>query len=169
MARFEALARGERESSFLAAYRKKKKAARDEKRRGNIRKRKRKVRRSVAKVAAVVGYEGKAGERPKIPGMWIDTVERLDQFIFQTADEAMRSVLNGTNPKPPIVRLGTRLQMAMRADVIRTGHVDTRLLLKTVAWELVDAEAQEAHKALLKAKREARKLARQMAAQQVNA
>ena len=79
MSRFAALKAGARKKSMLSAYRGKKKKTPGYKRKA------RKKRVSVAKVAAVVGFTGKAGERPKIPGMWALTNSRMEPFIFSVS------------------------------------------------------------------------------------
>ncbi len=165
----------DRERSMLGAYRAKKKKTPGYSRRA------RKKRVAVAKVAAVVGLEvgskrpqaglaiaskllgaklarsPKAG-RPKIPGLWIEATERQGDFLQKQAGEAMKLALDGKSPRLPIVRFGERLRMAYVAAVIREGHVDTRLLINTIAWEIADLKKEAFRAQWARAQRKARKM-----------
>jgi hypothetical protein len=157
MSRFAALASGERARTMLAAYR-------ENKRKANFAGYGRKARRKavdVAKVAAVVGYE--AGKRPKLPGMWLKSIERLDQEIHNSVESAMKESLAGRSGVKQIERLGARLKMAYKADVLRSGHVDTRRLLNAINWEVVDVAAQQFARRINAARRRARKIQRELA------
>jgi hypothetical protein len=149
MGRFSALKSGERQRTMLAAYRKKKSPA------ATYGRRAKRKRVDVAKVAAVVGFE--AGKRPKLPSMWVVSVGRNDQFVHSRASMAMKNVLGGASGVRAITQIGARLSMAYKADVLRSTHRDTGLLLKTIDWEIVDNPAKDAAREVAAAKRAARK------------
>ncbi len=140
----------DRARSLLGAYRQKKKKT------PGYGRRSKKKRIDVAKVAAVVGFE--AGKRPKLPGMWLMSMARHDQFVHSKATVAMESALDGRTGRNAIEQIGARLKMAYMADVIRSGHRDTGLLLNTIDWELVDVAAKQFAKRVGAARRKARKL-----------
>lgn len=157
----------DRERSMLGAYRAKKKKTPGYGRRA------RKKRVAVAKVAAVVGFSAGKGERPKLPGLWIDATEKHAEVLQSSAAVAMKYALKGntSGTKASIVRFGETLSMAFKAAVIREGHVDTRLLLNTINWEITDivrekflqrqvAAQNKVKRMLAKAKREAKAKAR---------
>jgi len=154
--RFSALRAGDRRRSLLSAHRLKK--LRDKGKSQSFRRKARRTRVDVAKVAAVVGWE--KGKRPKLPTMWLKSMDRLGQYVHNKALLAMETALRGMSGRREIVQIGTRLAMAYKADVLRAGHRDTGLLLRTINWELVDTQAQTAARQLAKAKRRARKLAK---------
>ena len=161
-ARLSRLQGGEREASMLSAYRRKK----AEKGGGtqSFKRKARKKRVSVAKVAAVVGMEfdskGK-GKRPKIPGLWIAATDRNGAFLQQQAGMAMSHALEGRSGKGPIVRFGERLAMAYKVAVITAGHTDTRLLLKTIDWEIADLPREKFMRRQVAAMNKAKKLQRE--------
>jgi hypothetical protein len=156
----------DRERTMLGAYRALKKKA------PGFSRRARKKRVAVAKVAAVVGLEVREGtdkqgrkkpkgERPKIPGLWIEATDRNGPFLQQQSAEAMRLSLLGQSPKPPIVRFGERLRMAFVAAVIREGHVDTRRLISTINWEITDLRREKFLRRQVTAMNKAKKLQRE--------
>jgi len=150
--RFAALNSGERKRSMLSAYRSKKNPA------ATYGRRAKRKRVDVAKVAAVVGFE--AGKRPKLPSMWMASMDRQSQFVHSRATVAMETALDGASGVRAITQIGARLAMVYKADVLRSGHRDTGLLLNTIDWEIVDNPSKDAARQLAKAKRQARKLAK---------
>ena len=171
--RFADINSTDRATSMMSAYRALKKKT------PGFARRARKKRVAVAKVAAVVGLEvggsflsgGPKARRPKIPGLWIEATERNDAFLQKQAGMAMQLCLDGRSGKPAIVRFGERLRIAYVAAVIREGHVDTRLLINTINWEITDLVREKFMRrqqaAMNKAKRiqrEARKAAKARAA-----
>lgn len=165
--RFAALSAGadnpDRERTMLGAYRALKKKT------PGFSRRARKKRVAVAKVAAVVGMKvgkgkgGKAkGERPKIPGLWIEATDRQGSFLQQQAGVAMNACLAGRSGKPAIVRFGERLRIAFVAAVIREGHVDTRRLINTINWEIVNLPHEKFMRQLTAARNRGRRLIRKM-------
>jgi hypothetical protein len=170
----------DRERTMLGAYRQLKKKTPGYSRRA------RKKRVAVAKVAAVVGLEvgtkkpsagvaiaskllgakaakaPKAG-RPKLPGLWIEATERNMDFLQQQSARAMELCLAGHSPRAPIVRFGERLKLAFVATVIREGHVDTRRLINTIAWEITDLVREKFLQRQVRAMNKAKRLQREAA------
>lgn len=160
MDRFAALSANasnpDRERSMLGAYRKNK-----AKKGQSFKRRARRKRVSVAKVAAVVGFGGAKGERPKLPGLWIDATNRQGAYLQQQSAEAMKLALAGQSPKLPIVRFGERLRIAFVAAVIREGHVDTRRLINTINWEITDLVREKFMRRQVAAMNKAKRLQRE--------
>jgi hypothetical protein len=150
--RFQGLKEAARQKAFLAAD-----SRSENKSPGYSRKAKRKAI-DVAKVAAVVGWQ--KGKRPKLPTMWNKSMDAMNQQINGAVHVAMKTAIDGGNGVPAIERLGAQLAMAYKADVIRSGHTDTRRLLNAIKWEIVDVAGQRFAKKLAAARRKARKLAK---------
>jgi hypothetical protein len=186
--RFAALRAGasnpDRERSMLGAYRLNKLKAKGKSQ--SFQRRARRKRVAVAKVAAVVGLEvGKSRQsagvaiastllgakvaakpkasRPKLPGLWIEATERQQPFLQQQAARAMQLAMEGKSPKAPIVRFGERLRIAYVAAVIREGHVDTRLLINTINWEITDLKRERFLRKQTRAMNKAKRLQREAA------
>jgi hypothetical protein len=163
MDRFAAINSTDRVTSMISAYRAKKKKAPGFKRRA------RKKRVDVAKVAAVVGLEvggsflkgGPKASRPKLPRLWREANERQGNFLQKQSAVAMEYCLEGRSAKGPIVRFGERLRMAYVAAVIREGHVDTRRLINTIAWEITDLQREKFLRRQLTAMNKAKRLQRE--------